>query len=71
MQFGTPYPGSIATRVGPMRTPAVADMKHTAAGMRSSWEAAHYYMDKTIQRRNELLAQVAAENESSSPSSSP
>ena len=66
MRFGTPYPGSIETRVGPMRTPAVADMKGTAAGMRSSWEAAHHYMDKTIQRRNELLAKNAEDASSSS-----
>jgi hypothetical protein len=65
MQFGTPYPGPVEARVGPMRTPAVADMKGTAAGMRSSWEAAHHYMDKTIQRRNELLAKVAEEASSS------
>ena len=61
MQFGTPYPGSIETRVGPMVCVAVSDMKNIAAGNRSSWEAAHYYMDKTIQRRNELLARVAEE----------
>ena len=66
MRIGTPYPGPIETRVGPMRTAAVADMKGTAAGMRGSWEAAHHYMDKTIQRRNELLTQ-AAEDASPSP----
>lgn len=66
MIVGQPYPGSIETRVGPMHAPAIADMKGTAQGMRSSFEAAHYYMDKTIQRRNELLAKAAAEKASSS-----
>ena len=66
MNVGQPYPGNIETRVGPMRTPAVADMKGTAAGMRSSWDAAHHYMDKTIQRRNELLAKVAEDASSKS-----
>jgi hypothetical protein len=47
-----------------MRIVASADMKHTAAGLRSSWEAAHYYMDETIKRRDELLAKYAKERES-------
>lgn len=66
MNVGQPYSGSMETRVGPMRTPAVADMKGTTAGMRSSWDAAHHYMDKTIQRRNELLAKVAEDTSSKS-----
>jgi hypothetical protein len=68
LNVGAPYEALIGPMVGPMRTPALADMKGTAAGMRSSWEAAHHYMDKTIQRRNELLAKVAAENSASSSS---
>jgi hypothetical protein len=47
-----------------MRTLASADMKHSAAGLRSSWEAAHYYMDETIQRRDDLFAKYARECES-------
>lgn len=47
-----------------MRTLASADMKHSAAGLRSSWEAAHYYMDETIKRRDELLAKYANERDS-------
>ena len=66
LRFGTPYPGPVRVEQGPMRTAASADLKHSAAGLRSSWEAAHYYMDQTIQRRDELLAKYAKERESSS-----
>jgi hypothetical protein len=48
-----------------MRTASSADLKHSVAGLRGSWEAAHYYMDQTIQRRDELLAKYAKERESS------
>jgi hypothetical protein len=61
MRFGTPYPGAIEAGCGPMRGAANAEMKHTAAGLRSSWAAAHHYMDETIQRRNELLEQYKNE----------
>lgn len=63
LRFGTPYPGPLRVEHGPMRTLASADMKHSVAGLRSSWEAAHYYMDETIRRRDELLAKYAEERE--------
>ena len=67
MRFGTSYPGPIQSAPGPMQAPACADMKHMSAGMRSSWDAAHYYMDKTISRRDELLAKYEAERQANNP----
>jgi hypothetical protein len=66
MRFGTPYPGPIRSAPGPMKVAAYADMKQSAAGVRSSWDAAHYYMDKTMHRRDELLAKYAVERENES-----
>lgn len=63
LRFGTPYPGPLRVEQGPMRVTASADLKHSVVGLRSSWQAAHYYMDQTIQRRDELLAKYAKERD--------
>jgi hypothetical protein len=45
---------------GPMHGVAHADLKHSVAGTRSTFAAAHYYSDAAKQRRDELLAKYSS-----------
>ena len=48
---------------GPMRGAATADLKHCAKGQSSTFTAAMCYATEYQQRRDELMAKFAAQNE--------